>query len=67
LLASVDVLISTRGKKVVMVNLKKDKPSWDELKRLLMGPTGNLRAPVIKKGRTLLVGFEEGAYKELLK
>ena len=30
----------------------------------LMGPTGNLRAPTARVGRTLLVGFTEEAYRE---
>ena len=34
---------------------------------LLLGPTGNLRAPTLRKGRTLIVGFEEETYEKLLK
>jgi arsenate reductase-like glutaredoxin family protein len=33
----------------------------------LLGPTGNLRAPTIKKGKTLFVGFNEEAYQALVK
>jgi arsenate reductase-like glutaredoxin family protein len=28
----------------------------------MLGPTGNLRAPCIRTGKTLLVGFNEEAY-----
>jgi hypothetical protein len=28
----------------------------------LLGPTGNLRAPTVRVGKTLLVGFDETAY-----
>ena len=28
------------------------------------GPTGNLRAPTLRKGTTLLVGFNEETYQE---
>ena len=31
----------------------------------LLGPTGNLRAPTLKVGSTLLVGFNEEAYDEV--
>ncbi|NUM79024.1 hypothetical protein HUU40_32105, partial [candidate division KSB1 bacterium] len=42
-----------------------DKPDEDTLTNLLIGRTGNLRAPVIRKGRTLIVGFDEATYKHL--
>jgi len=32
----------------------------------MLGPTGNLRAPVIRSGKTVLVGFSEEAYGEVL-
>ena len=32
----------------------------------LMGPTGNLRAPTARVGTTLMVGFNEEAYAEVL-
>lgn len=32
----------------------------------LLGATGNLRAPTIKTGEELLVGFHEGTYHEVL-
>ena len=28
----------------------------------MLGPTGNLRAPMIRKGKTVLVGFNEEAF-----
>jgi len=37
-----------------------------ELLGLLLGPTGNLRAPTFRKGRTLIVGFDEATYKRVL-
>jgi len=33
---------------------------------LLLGPTGNLRAPTFRKGRTLIVGFDEATSKRVL-
>jgi len=32
----------------------------------LLGPTGNLRAPTLRRGKLLLVGFNEEAYSDLL-
>jgi arsenate reductase-like glutaredoxin family protein len=41
------------------------KPGKDVIEAML-GPTGNLRAPCIKAGTTLLVGFNEEAYSDAL-
>lgn len=35
----------------------------DEAVSAMLGPTGNLRAPTLKVGRTLLVGFNEEVYQ----
>lgn len=32
----------------------------------MLGPTGNLRAPCIRSGTTVLVGFDEDVYEEVL-
>ena len=32
----------------------------------MLGPTGNLRAPCIRVGKTLLVGFNADAYRDAL-
>lgn len=60
-----DELYATKGKKVIHVNLKSSRPADAELLALMIGPTGNLRAPTIRKGRTLFVGFEEQALNGL--
>lgn len=59
-------LVSIKGKSVNDVSLIKPGPSDDELLQLLMGPTGNLRAPTFSHGKTLVVGYDESAYKEVL-
>jgi arsenate reductase-like glutaredoxin family protein len=33
----------------------------------MLGSTGNLRAPTIRTGNRLLVGFNEDVYREVLK
>jgi arsenate reductase-like glutaredoxin family protein len=51
---------------VADVNLKKDQPSDANLAKLLMGPSGNLRAPTIRRGKQLFVGFHEETYEQHL-
>jgi len=63
LLRDVDELYAARGRKVVHVNLKQQQPGTAELKALVLGPTGNLRAPTLRVGRTLVVGFDEATYR----
>ena len=67
LLEGVDELYVAKGKKVDRVDLKKGRPDRATLLGLLLGPTGNLRAPTLRKGRTLLVGFDEATYKQQLR
>ena len=43
--------------------LKSAKPA--EVEKML-GPTGNLRAPCIRVGKTILVGFNEEVFEEVL-
>lgn len=66
MLKGIERLISIKGPKVVSVNLRKEKPDWSELRVLLLGPTGNLRAPVIRKGKTLIIGFNRDLYLDQL-
>ena len=65
-LANVDQLYVAKGKRVLHVDLRKARPPKAELLELLLGPTGNLRAPTLRKGRTLIVGFDEKTYEQAL-
>ena len=67
LVKDVDEIYASKGKQVVHLDLKQEKPDKAALLGLLLGPTGNLRAPTLRKGRTLLVGFDEAAYAKVLK
>jgi hypothetical protein len=60
LLAAVETVIVARGKNVTLMTA--DEASLDDLK----GPTGNYRAPIVRKGATLLVGFHADALSELI-
>ena len=57
---------AAKGKKVVHLKMKKDKPDDETLTKLIVGPSGNLRAPAIRKGKTLIVGFHEETYEQLI-
>jgi arsenate reductase-like glutaredoxin family protein len=37
-----------------------------EIVAAMLGPTGNLRAPTIQVGKTIVVGFHDEAYQEIL-
>jgi arsenate reductase-like glutaredoxin family protein len=65
-LKDVDQIYAARGKRVVHVDLKREKPPRADLLGLLLGPTGNLRAPALRKGRTLIIGFDDTTYRRLL-
>jgi arsenate reductase-like glutaredoxin family protein len=59
-------LVVAKGKKVVEFDLKQNRPDDDTLVDHMLGPTGNLRAPTIRKGATLYIGFSEDAYRAIV-
>jgi arsenate reductase-like glutaredoxin family protein len=59
-------LIAAKGKKVTSVDITTDQPSDAVLAALMLGPTGNLRAPIMRVGQTVLVGYNDEVFaKEL--
>ena len=60
-------IVVAKGKKVVTFDMKNDPPEDVALLECLLGPTGNLRAPTVRRGSTLYVGFSEDVYKSLAK
>ncbi len=60
LLAAASKLVVAKGKKVTEFKGKEAK-SEDAIAAML-GPTGNLRAPTLRVGKTLLVGFNDEVY-----
>jgi len=63
---SVAKVVVGKGKKVVTFDMKNAPPDDDTLAAQLLGPTGNLKAPTLQIGNTLVVGFNEEAYRQLL-
>jgi arsenate reductase-like glutaredoxin family protein len=57
-------VVSAKGAKIDTLDVKSATP--EELLALVMGPTGNLRAPTAVVGKTLVVGFSPEAYDEVL-
>lgn len=61
-----DELYAAKGKKIDHLDLKNESHEDDAIVKLMIGPTGNLRAPAFRIGRTLLIGFNNELYTKLL-
>ena len=59
-------VIVMKGKKVSEFDMKKDQPKKDDLLGLMLGTTGNLRAPTVVRRKTVLVGFNQEVYDKIL-
>lgn len=57
-------LIVAKGKKVLRFDLNED-PADEDLQKAMLGPSGNLRAPTLRLGKKMLVGFHGEAYAEV--
>ncbi len=64
LLANVTRLVVAKGKKTEEFDLRGGVT--DAAVAAMLGPTGNLRAPTLRAGETLLVGFSDEVYTRLL-
>ncbi len=53
-----------KGKRVS--SFKPAGKATNELLDAMLGPTGNLRAPTIRRGKTVLVGFNDELFAEKL-
>ena len=62
--AKARTVIVAKGKKVTEFKVK-GEPA-DEVVDAMLGPTGNMRAPTLRSGSTLLVGYNEEAYQSAL-
>ena len=64
LVEQADRLVVAKGKKLTVLDLGAESPTDDAVAKLMLGPTGNLRAPTLRVGRTLVVGYNEQALAE---
>ncbi|HVS17080.1 MAG TPA: ArsC family (seleno)protein [Planctomycetota bacterium] len=60
-----EVLVA-KGKKSQVFEPGTDKAAWKEVAEVAIGPTGNLRAPTLRRGKRWIVGFGEDAWREAL-
>ena len=58
-------MIVSKGRRVL--ELEGGASAGEEAIAALLGPTGNLRAPTLRVGETLLVGFNEEAYEKVFR
>src|SRR5205814_2411330 len=63
---SARTVLAARGKNLVRFDMTSEPPDDDTLAAHILGPTGNLKAPSLRVGETLLVGFSEEGYRRLL-
>ncbi len=63
MLADASELHVAKGKK--LSNFKGDALRSEDAVAAMLGPTGNLRAPTLKVGKTLVVGFNEDLFEAL--
>ena len=61
-LSGQSLAVAMKGKKVAEFDLKGGLS--DEAVENMLGPTGNLRAPTIKTGQTVLVGFNDEVFAQ---
>ena len=57
---------AAKGKKIVHYNLKKDEPADEDLVKIMIGPSGNLRAPTLRRGKKIFVGFHDEEFAAFL-
>lgn len=62
-LKGISRLVAMKGKKVTDLDPK--KTSVEDCVAAMLGPTGNMRAPTIKVGKTLLVGYNDEVFAEV--
>lgn len=63
LLTSISRLVVAKGKNVSEFSVSAGPT--DEAVQAMLGPTGNLRAPTARVGKTMVVGFNEDVYDGL--
>jgi len=57
-------LYVSRGKKTIVFDLKKETLDKETIEKMILGRTGNLRAPTIRKGKKLIIGFNEDSFRK---
>lgn len=58
-------IVAAKGKKESTFDWKNGGFDRADLEQAVLGPTGNLRAPAMRMGKTWLVGYGEKTYAEM--
>lgn len=66
LLEGLTDLYVAKGKKTVHFDLAHARPPDDEILTLILGRSGTLRAPAIRRGSVLVVGFNPDILSDTL-
>lgn len=64
LLSNAQRVVAVKGK--ILKNLSVSERNREEILKISMGPSGNLRAPTFRLGEYYVVGFNEDMYTERL-
>lgn len=66
ILEGVEEIHSMKGKQVVHLQLTSKKVKKKDVLAAILGPFGTLRAPAFRRGKQLIVGFDEATYEGIL-
>lgn len=55
-------VLVVKGKKQTTIPSPRSAADWEEVAAVAIGPTGNLRAPTLRRGKKWVVGFAEDAW-----
>lgn len=66
MLDGVRELLVAKGKKVLRFDMVGKRPGDDEILELIVGRSGRLRAPAVRAGDKLLVGYNAELFEEHL-
>lgn len=58
-------LIAGKGKRFATFDLGAKVVDWDAIEDAVLGPSGTLRAPTIRVGKTFYVGFSPEAWADV--
>lgn len=59
-------LVVAKGQRVTTLVSSEKRADDDTILAHMLGPTGNLRAPTIVRGKTVIVGFNETIYRQTI-
>lgn len=60
-------IVAAKGKTVKRLDPRASGVTDDDIAALVIGPSGNLRAPALRVGGKLVIGFEPGMYESTVR